>query len=112
MDDALRDALQKVMFALTLRIYLKTLEIITIIMIKKKQTLHVACRVHVVYRRSTFEHVQASALLLERFGHRGVGDVDLLVVGAGGGKLLPGVRRVQVPPEVGQRLGDGEFAVL
>lgn len=56
--------------------------------------------------------MQASALLLERFGHRGVGDVDLLVVGASGGKLLPGVRRVQVPPEVRQRLGDGEFAVL
>lgn len=65
-----------------------------------------------MYRRSTFEHVQASALLLESFGHRGVGDVDLLVVGAGGGKLLPGVRRVQVPPEVRQRLGDDEFAVL
>lgn len=109
MDDALRDALQKVMFALTLQIYLKTLEIITIIMIKKEtdspRCLQSVCCVQA-------EHVQASALLLERFGHRGVGDVDLLVVGASGGKLLPGVRRVQVPPEVRQRLGDGEFAVL
>lgn len=53
-----------------------------------------------------------SALLLERFGHRGVGDVDFLVVGAGGGELLPGVRRVQVPPQVRQGLGDAELAVL
>lgn len=53
-----------------------------------------------------------SAVLLERFGHGGVGDVDLLVDGAGGGELLPGVRCVQVPPEVGERLGEAEVAVL
>lgn len=81
-------------------------------MMKKKQIFKVACRVYGVYRQSTSERVQASALLLERFGHGGVGDVDLLVIGAGGGELLPGVRRVQVPPEVRQRLGDVEFAVL
>lgn len=71
---------------------------------KRTKTLRVACR------RSRFE--QLSALLLERFGHQGVGNVDLLVVRAGGGKLLPGVRCVQVPPEVRQRLGDVELAVL
>lgn len=71
---------------------------------KRTKTLHVASR------GGTSE--QGSALLLERFGHRGVGDVDLLVVGAGGGKLLPGVRCVQVPPQVRQGLGDAEFAVL
>lgn len=51
-------------------------------------------------------------LLLESFSHRGVGDVDLLVDRAGGGKLLPGVRGVQVPPQVRQRLRDAEVSVF
>lgn len=58
------------------------------------------------------ELVRPFVLLLERFGHGDVGHVDLFVVGAGGGKLLPVVRCVQVPPEVSQGLGDAEIAVL
>lgn len=51
-------------------------------------------------------------LLLESFSDRGVGDVDLLVDRAGGGKLVSGVRSVQVPPEVRQRLRDAEVSVF
>lgn len=58
------------------------------------------------------ELVQPFVLLLECFGHGGVGHVDLFVDGAGGGELLPGVRCVQVPPEVSQGLGDAEIAVF
>lgn len=56
--------------------------------------------------------VRPFVLLLERFGHGEVGRVDLFVDGAGGGELLPGVRCVQVPPEVRQGLGDAEIAVF
>lgn len=51
-------------------------------------------------------------LLLESFSYQGVGDVDLVVNGAGGGKFLPGVRCVQVPPEVCQRLRNAEASVF
>ena len=44
--------------------------------------------------------VPPAVLLLESFGYRGVGDVDLVIDRTGGGKLLPGVRRIQVPPQV------------
>ncbi len=38
--------------------------------------------------------------------------MDLVVDGAGGGELLPGVRCVQVPPKVRQRLRDAVVAVF
>lgn len=38
--------------------------------------------------------------------------MDLLVDRAGGGKLLPGVRSVQVPPEMCKRLRDAEVSVF
>lgn len=56
--------------------------------------------------------VHRSVLLLESFSYRGIGNVDLLVDRAGGGELLPGVRCLQVPPEVSQRLGDAEVSVF
>lgn len=57
-----------------------------------KQIAHVACRVCCVCRWCIHELVRPFILLLERFGHGGVGHVDLFVDGAGGSELLPVVR--------------------
>ena len=51
-------------------------------------------------------------LLLESLSYRGVGNVDLIVDRAGGGKLFPGVGCVQVPPDVCERLRDSEVSVF
>lgn len=56
--------------------------------------------------------LHAAVLLLESFSYRRICDVDLLVDRAGGGKLLPGVCSVQVPPEICKRLRDAEVSVF
>lgn len=59
-----------------------------------------------------FVYCSAAVVLLEGLSYRGIGAVDLLIYRAGGGKLVLGVRRVQVPPQVCQRVGDAEVPVF
>lgn len=54
----------------------------------------------------------AVVVLLQGLRHGRIGAVDLFVYRTGGGKLVLGVRRVQVPPQVCQGVGDPEAPVF